>query len=87
MYPKGEIVLPLTVEDGYLRKIVIMTFTVVYAPSSYNIILGRPAMNALLVVASIYHQKIKFSVWTRVGKAGETNHPPGIAMLRLSDEE
>ncbi|XP_073284550.1 uncharacterized protein, partial [Primulina huaijiensis] len=44
------------------------SFTVVDSPSSYNIILGRPAMNELRVVASTYHQKIKFPVGARVGE-------------------
>ncbi|XP_073051258.1 uncharacterized protein [Primulina eburnea] len=43
-------------------------FTVVDAPSSYNIILGRPAMNEMRAVASTYHQKIKFPVRGRVGE-------------------
>ncbi|XP_075479436.1 uncharacterized protein LOC142520320 [Primulina tabacum] len=44
------------------------TFTVVDASSSYNIILGRPVMNELKAVASIYHQKIKFPVRNQVGE-------------------
>lgn len=47
------------------------SFTVVEAPSSYNIILERPTMSALRVVASTYHQKIKFSVGNRVGEVQE----------------
>lgn len=51
-----------------MRKSVMTTFMVVSDFSSYNIILGRPAMNALRAVASTYHQKIKFPVWSRVGE-------------------
>ncbi|XP_075479451.1 uncharacterized protein LOC142520336 [Primulina tabacum] len=43
-------------------------FTVVDASSSYNIILGRPAMNEMRAVASTYHQKIKFPVRGQVGE-------------------
>ncbi|XP_075481136.1 uncharacterized protein LOC142521847 [Primulina tabacum] len=68
IYPEGEIVLPLTLGAGELKKMVMTTFTVVDASSSYNIILGRPAMNELRAVASTYHQKIKFPVGSRVGK-------------------
>ncbi|XP_075500187.1 uncharacterized protein LOC142538772 [Primulina tabacum] len=68
VYPEGEITLPLTLGAGELRKTVMTFFTVVDAPSSYNIILGRPAMNEMRVVASTYHQKIKFPVRGQVGE-------------------
>lgn len=54
-YLKREIMLPLTIGAENLRKIVMTMFTVVSAPSSYNI-LRRPSMNALIAVASTYHQ-------------------------------
>ncbi|XP_073061799.1 uncharacterized protein [Primulina eburnea] len=62
VYPEGEISLPLTLGTGNLRKTVMTAFTVVDAPSSYNVILGRPAMNEMKAVASTYHQTIKFPV-------------------------
>ncbi|XP_073031146.1 uncharacterized protein [Primulina eburnea] len=68
VYPEGEIILPLTLGSHDLKKTVMTSFTVVNSPSSYNIILGRPAMNELRAVASTYHQKIKFPVRARVGE-------------------
>ncbi|XP_073314739.1 uncharacterized protein [Primulina huaijiensis] len=68
VYPKGEITLPLTLGTGDLRKTVMTVFIVVDAPSSYNIILGRPAMNEMRAVASTYHQKIKFPLQGQVGE-------------------
>ncbi|XP_075475753.1 uncharacterized protein LOC142511155 [Primulina tabacum] len=68
VYPEGEIVLPLTLGSHDLKKTVMTSFTVVDSPSSYNIILGRPAMNELRAIASTYHQKIKFPVGARVGE-------------------
>ncbi|XP_075499379.1 uncharacterized protein LOC142537770 [Primulina tabacum] len=68
VYPEGEIVLPLTLGTRELKKTVMTTFTVVDAPSSYNIIMGRPTMNELRAVASTYHQNIKFLVGSRVGE-------------------
>ncbi|XP_073061690.1 LOW QUALITY PROTEIN: uncharacterized protein [Primulina eburnea] len=68
VYPRGEITLPLTIGAEELRKTVMTVFTVVSAPTSYNIILGRPAMNALRAVASAYHQKLKFPVGNRIGE-------------------
>ncbi|XP_075473954.1 uncharacterized protein LOC142505013 [Primulina tabacum] len=68
VYPEGEIVLPLNLGTRELRKILMTTFTVVDAPSSYNIILGRPSMNELKSVASTNNQKIKFLVGNQVGE-------------------
>ncbi|XP_075494074.1 uncharacterized protein LOC142531736 [Primulina tabacum] len=68
VYPEGEITLPLTLGTGDLRKTVMSVFTVVDAPSSYNIILGRPAMNEIRAVASTYHHKIKFPFRGQVGE-------------------
>ncbi|XP_073049414.1 uncharacterized protein [Primulina eburnea] len=68
VYSEGEIILPLTLGSHDLKKTVMTSFTVVDSPSSYNIILGRPAMNELRAVTSTYHQKIKFPVGPRVGE-------------------
>ncbi|XP_073017906.1 uncharacterized protein [Primulina eburnea] len=68
VYPEGEIILPLTLGSHDLKRTVMTSFTMVDSPSSYNIILGRPAMNELRAVASTYHQKIKFPVGARVGE-------------------
>lgn len=43
-------------------------FTIVEAPSSYNVILGRPALNDFMAVASTYHQKLKYPVGERIGE-------------------
>ncbi|XP_073138783.1 uncharacterized protein [Henckelia pumila] len=72
--PKGEVRLPITLGSGDIKKTVMALFTVVEAPSSYNIILGRPALNAFRAVASAYHQKIKFPVGDRVGKVKGDQH-------------
>ncbi|XP_075489446.1 uncharacterized protein LOC142528285 [Primulina tabacum] len=65
---RGEIMLLITMGSGELRKSVMTIFTVVNAPSSYNVILGRQAMNAFKAVASIYHRKIKFPVKGKIGE-------------------
>ncbi|KAL0402285.1 UNVERIFIED_CONTAM: hypothetical protein Slati_4258400 [Sesamum latifolium] len=38
-----------------------LKFLVVDVPSAYNVILGRPTLNAFQAVISTYHMKIKFS--------------------------
>ncbi|XP_073059756.1 uncharacterized protein [Primulina eburnea] len=68
IYPEGEIILPLTLGSHDLKRTVMTSFTMVDSPSSYNIILGRPAMNELRAVESTYHQKIIFPVGARVGE-------------------
>ncbi|XP_073152467.1 uncharacterized protein [Henckelia pumila] len=60
--PKGEVRFPIMLGSGDTKKTVMALFTVVEALSSYNIILGRPALNTFRAVASAYHQKIKFPV-------------------------
>ncbi|XP_073279553.1 uncharacterized protein [Primulina huaijiensis] len=87
VYLEGEITLPLTLGTGDLRRIVMTIFTVVDAPSSYNIILGRPAMNKMRAVASTYHQKNQVSCTrtNRRGEAGETNPPLRSVMVKQSE--
>lgn len=60
--PIGMISLPLSLGKGYTKKTQIFSFIVVEAPSSYNIILGRPSMAIFMAVASTLHQNIKFLV-------------------------
>ena len=43
-------------------------FLIVDCPSTYNIILGRPALNRLRVVMSTYHLKVKFPTAHGVGE-------------------
>ena len=42
-------------------------FLVVEAPSSYNILLGRPSLNAIKAIPSAYHMMIKFPTISGVG--------------------
>lgn len=43
-------------------------FLVVDAPFAYNVILGRSFLSAFMAIASLYHQKIKFSIERLVGE-------------------
>ena len=40
---------------------------IVDAPSAYNMLLGRPSLNAIRVVPSAYHMVIKFPTTNGVG--------------------
>ncbi|XP_073153246.1 uncharacterized protein [Henckelia pumila] len=66
--PRVEVWLPITLGSGDLRKTVMTFFIVVEAPSSYNIIIRRPALNAFMAVSSAYHKKIKFPVDNEIGE-------------------
>ena len=43
-------------------------FLIVDCPSTYNIILGRPALNRLRVIMSTYHLKVKFPTAHGIGE-------------------
>ena len=43
-------------------------FLIVNCPSTYNIILGRPARNRLRAITSTYYLKVKFSTAHKVGE-------------------
>lgn len=72
VYPRGQIVFSLILRMGNSRKTRMALFAVVEAPSSYNIILGRPALNGFMTIASTYHQKLKYLVGKGVGDQGRS---------------
>lgn len=49
------------------QAIILINFLVVDAPSIYNVIIDWPTLNALQVVALIYHLTLKFPTPARVG--------------------
>ncbi|KAL2226722.1 UNVERIFIED_CONTAM: hypothetical protein Sindi_2030900 [Sesamum indicum] len=60
VHPKGIVSLPLTLGTGVGQRTCLLRFLVVDTPSAYNVILGRPTLNAFQAVISTYHMKIKF---------------------------
>ena len=58
--PLGSIQLVLTLGDPPCQATTTVRFLVVDAPSAYNILLGRPSLNALKAIPSAYHMMIKF---------------------------
>ncbi|XP_027122264.1 uncharacterized protein [Coffea arabica] len=58
--PEGMITLMVTVEVSPRCRIVPVNFAVVKEPSSYNMILRRPTLNALRAVCSTLHLSMKF---------------------------
>ena len=56
----GSIQLVLTLEDPPCQATTTVKFLIVDAPSAYNMLLGRPSLNAIKAIPSAYHMMIKF---------------------------
>ena len=65
--PLGSIQLILTLGDSPSQATTAVRFLILDAPSTYNILLGRPSLNAIRVVPSAYHMVIKFPTANEVG--------------------
>ena len=65
--PLGSIQLVLTLGDPPCQATTAVKFLVVDAPFAYNILLGRPSLNAIKAIPSAYHMMIKFSTTSGVG--------------------
>ena len=66
--PRGIVTLTVIVETYPAQVTKEIDFLIVDYPSTYNIILGRPALNRLRAVTSTYYLKVKFSIAYRVGE-------------------
>ena len=58
--PLGSIQLVLTLGDPPCQATTTARFLIVDTPSAYNILLGRPSLNAIKAIPSTYHMMIKF---------------------------
>lgn len=56
------IILPIYLGEDDMMNTCIIRFTVVESPSTYTFILGRPDITIFRVLASTFHQKIKYLV-------------------------
>ena len=65
--PLGSIQLVLTLGDSPCQATTTVRFLIVDAPSAYNILLGKPSLNAIRVIPSAYHMVIKFPTANGVG--------------------
>ena len=65
--PLGSIQLVLTLGDPPCQAMTTARFLVVDAPSAYNMLLGRPSLNAIKAIPSAYHMMIKFLTISGVG--------------------
>ena len=65
--PLGSIQLVLTLGEPPYQATTTTRFLIVDAPSAYNMLLGRPSLNAIKAIPSAYHMIIKFSTIHGVG--------------------
>ena len=65
--PLGSIQLVLTLGDPSCQATTVVKFLIVDAPSSYNMLLDRPSLNAIKAIPSAYHMVIKFPTTGGVG--------------------
>ena len=64
--PLGSIQLVLTLGDPLCQATTTVRFLIVDAPSAYNMLLGRPSLNAIKAIPSAYHMMIKFPTVSEV---------------------
>ena len=65
--PLGSVQLVLTLGDPPCQATTTIKFLIVDAPSAYNMLLGRPSLNAIRAVPSSYHMVVKFPMENGVG--------------------
>ena len=65
----GSVQLVLNQGDPPCQATMLTKFLIVEAPSAYNMLLGRPSLNAIRAVLSAYHMVFKFPTENGVGKA------------------
>ena len=64
---QGVVSLPFTLGEKPKTTTTMVDFMVVKVPSAYNVLLGRPSQNALRVVGSSPHLKVKFPTPHSIG--------------------
>ena len=65
--PLGSIQLVLTLGDPPCQATTVVKFLIVDASFAYNMLLGRPSLNAINSIPSAYHMMIKFPTTGGVG--------------------
>ena len=58
--PLGSVQLILTFGNPSCQATTMIKFLIVEAPSAYNMLLGRPSLNAIRAIPSAYHMVVRF---------------------------
>lgn len=66
-YLVGAFTLPVYICEGWKSLTINITFIIVDAPTSNNVILGRSTLNSHQMVHSTYHQMMKFPTSHDIG--------------------
>ncbi|XP_024025968.1 uncharacterized protein LOC112092910 [Morus notabilis] len=66
--PQGTIRLPITAGEKPRQATTMANFMVRKGGSQYNAVVGRPTLQALRVITSVYHQKVKFPTPNGMGE-------------------
>ncbi|XP_071920730.1 uncharacterized protein [Coffea arabica] len=81
VHPEGMVALTVTVGRHPRCRTIPVNFVVVKADSPYNLLLGRPTLNALRVVYSTYHLNFNFPT-----PAGVAERAEKVSRLETGDE-
>ncbi|XP_024026074.1 uncharacterized protein LOC112092959 [Morus notabilis] len=77
--PQGTICLPITAGEKPRQTTTMANFVVIKGSSQYNAVIGRPTLQALRVITSIYHQKVKFPTPNGVGEMKSNQYEARVA--------
>ena len=67
LLPLGSVQLVLTLGDPSCQATTTIKFLILDAPSAYNMLLGRPSLNAIRAIPFAYHMVVKFPMENGVG--------------------
>ncbi|XP_024029329.1 uncharacterized protein LOC112093945 [Morus notabilis] len=77
--PQGTIRLPIIVGEKPRQATIMANFVVIKGDSQYNVVIGRPTLQALRAITSIYHQKVKFPAPNGVGEIKSNQYEARVA--------
>ncbi|XP_024018771.1 uncharacterized protein LOC112090818 [Morus notabilis] len=77
--PQGTIRLPITAREKPQQTTTMASFVVIKGGSQYNAVIGRPTLQALRAIISVYHQKVKFPTPNGVGEMKSNQYEARVA--------
>ncbi|XP_024027821.1 uncharacterized protein LOC112093493 [Morus notabilis] len=77
--PQGTIRLPITAGEKPQQTTTMANFVVIKGGSQYNVVIGRPTLQAMRAITSVYHQKVKFPTPNGVGEMKSNRYEARVA--------